>query len=68
MLRVALISIPSPFPMMLDPMLAPISAPNNPVMSHVSTFLENAIGIDFLIAFSNCRFFTNTGFRENPPP
>ena len=68
MLKVELSSMPSPFPMMLDPILAPISVPINPVKSHVNTFLENPIGIDFLIAFSICRFFTITGFRENPPP
>ena len=68
MIRVELINIPSPFPIMLDPILAPISVPINPAKSHVNTFLENPIGIDIIIAFSICRFFTNAGFRENPPP
>ena len=67
MLRVELINIPSPYPMMLDPILAPISMPINPVKSHVNTFQENPTGINFLNAFSVCRLFTNTGFNQNSP-
>jgi hypothetical protein len=67
MLRVELISIPPSFPMMLDPIQTPISIPINPVMIHLNIFLANSTGINFLIAFSACRCFTNTGFNQNPP-
>ena len=68
MLRVEFSSTPSPCPIMLAPILVPISMPINPVKSQVNTFLENPIGINFLIAFSVCRFFTITGSKENPLP
>ena len=66
MLRVESNSTPCPCPMMLDPILVPRSTPIKPMKSQVAIFLENPIGIDVLIAFSVCRFFTITGFNQNP--
>ena len=66
MLMVEFSSMSSPSPMMIDPILVPISIPIHPVKSHVNTFLENPIGINFLVAFSVCRFFTISGFNQNP--